>query len=366
MPRIWRRSSGPTDVLLALLLTALIGGVLSLVLTRVAMSVAPRLAFLDRPGSEAHKQQAQVVPYGGGPAMAVAFAIALPIGLWIFSLRPNLLDASVKDHGALWPVFLGGAILLVMGAIDDRKALKARPKLLVQALVCALAVWGSDLAIDSLRPWPILAYGLAWGWLVVVSNAFNLLDHADGMSAGCAVISAVVLLSGSLWAGDVTLTIMWMALIAVLVGYLWWNKPPARVYMGDAGSLPLGFMIGVGTLSVTFWPADSGGSPFALATPFLITAIPLFDTAVVVVKRLRRNQPLMQGDRNHISHRLTRLGLTSRATLATVLSLHLALAVGAMQLRTGDNVAGGLVVLQAIAVLAAVLLLETSRDHGPT
>ena len=365
MPRTWQRSSGRTDVLLALLVTALIGGLLSLGLTRLAMYVAPRLAFLDRPGSEAHKQQARVVPYGGGPAMALAFAIALPIGLWVFALRPNLLEAPAADHGALWPVFVGAVILLVMGAIDDRHALRARPKLLVQALVCALAVWGSDLAIDSLRPWPVLAYGLAWAWLVVVSNAYNLLDHADGMAAGCAVISAVVLLSGSLLAGDATLTLLWMALIAVLVGYLWWNKPPARVYMGDAGSLPLGFLIGIGTLSVTFWPASTGGSPFALATPFLITAIPLFDTGVVVVKRLRRKKPLMQGDRNHISHRLTRLGLTPAATLTTVLSLHLALAVGAMQLRTGDSLAGGLVVLQAIAVLAAVLLLETSRDHGP-
>ena len=352
-------------MLLALLLTVLIGGLLSLVLTRGAMTWAPRLSFLDRPGSEAHKQQARAVPYGGGPAMAVAFACALPVGLWIFSSRPNLMDSPTVDHGSLWPVFVGAGILLVLGAIDDRHALRARPKLLVQMAVCALAVWGSDLAIDSLRAWPVLAYGLAWGWLVVVSNAYNLLDHADGMAAGCAVISAVVLLSGSLWSGDVPLTLVWAALIGVLAGYLWWNKPPARVYMGDAGSLPLGFLIGVGTLSVTFWPASTGGSVFALATPFLITAIPLFDTLVVIVKRLRRHQPLMQGDRNHISHRLSRLGLTPRATLATVLSLHLALAVGAMQLRTGDALSGGLVVLQALAVLAAVVLLETNRDHGP-
>lgn len=353
-------------MLWALLLTIVVGGVLSLALTRLAMHIAPRIAFLDRPGSEAHKQQARVVPYGGGPAMAVAFVIALPLGLWVFSLRPNLLMPIDVDHGPLWSVFVGAVVLLVLGAIDDRHALRARPKLLIQAAVCAMAVWFGDLAIDSLRPWPWLAYGLAWGWLVVISNAYNLLDHADGMAAGCAVISAVVLLSGSLWAGDPTLVLLWAALIAVLAGYLWWNKPPARVYMGDAGSLPLGFLIGVGTLSVTFWPeATGGGSPFALATPFLITAIPLFDTAVVVVKRLRRHRPIMQGDRHHISHRLSRLGLTPRATLATVLALHTALAVGAMQLRTGDALAGGLVILQAIAVLAAVLLLETSRDHGP-
>ncbi len=351
-------------MLWALLLTALAGGILALVLTRLAMHLAPRLAFLDRPGSEAHKQQARPVPYGGGPAMAIALAVAVAVGLWVFELRPKVIEPLMIDHGAMWPVWLGAVILLVLGAIDDRHALRALPKLAIQSAVCASAVFYGDLAIDSLRPWPVLAYGLAWAWLVVVSNAYNLLDHADGLAAGCAVISIVVLLSGSLWAGDATLSLLWMGLIAVLIGYLWWNRPPARVYMGDAGSLPLGFLIGVGTLSVTFWPAGISGSPLALATPFLITAIPLFDTAVVVVKRLRRHRPIMQGDRNHISHRLSRLGLTPRTSLATVLALHTALAVGALQLRTGDALAGGLVLLQAAAVLGAVMLLETSRDHG--
>ncbi len=354
-------------MLWALLTAALVGGLLSLVLVRTAMSVAPRLRFLDRPGSEAHKQQARVVPYGGGPAMAVALAIALPLALLVLTYRPLPgMESSPPDHGPLWPVAVGAVVLLILGAIDDRHALRARPKLLVQALVAALAVGYGDLAIDSLRAWPVLAFGLAWAWLVVISNAFNLLDHADGMAAGCAVVSLAVLLSGSLLAGDNQLALLWMTAIAVLAGYLWWNKPPARIYMGDAGSLPLGFLIGVGTLSVTFWPEAEGGSPLALAIPILITAIPAFDTAVVVVKRLRRGKPIMQGDRNHISHRLGRLGLTPRATLITVVALHTALAVGALQLRTGSLASGILVLMQAAAVLLAVVLLETARDHGPS
>ena len=352
-------------MLLALLVAVLIASLVSLLLTRLAMTWAPRLRFLDRPGSEAHKQQARAVPYGGGPAMAVAFALAAVAGLLVFRARPDVLTAgSIPDHGPLWPVFAGAVVLLVLGVIDDRHALRARPKLLIQALVCAVAVWFGDLAIDSLRAWPVLAYGLAWGWLVVVSNAFNLLDHADGMAGGCAVVSAAVLLSGSLTGGDAELALLWISLIGVLVGYLWWNRPPARIYMGDAGSLPLGFLIGVGTLSVTFWPQAQGGSPLALAIPFLITAIPLFDTTVVVVKRLRRGAPIMQGDRNHISHRLGRLGLSPRATLVTVVALHTSLAVGALQLGSGSLLSGSLVLLQCAAVLLAVVLIETTRDPG--
>lgn len=351
-------------MLWALLTAGALGCVISLVLTRLAMWLAPRLRFLDRPGSEAHKQQARIVPYGGGPAMAVALAGGLSAAWWVFTSRPVVVEGPL-DRGPLWPVLAGAAALLVLGAIDDRKALRAKPKLIVQLVVCAAAVWWSDLAIDSLRSWPVLAYGLAWGWLVVVTNAFNLLDHADGMSAGCAVVSCAVLLSGSLLQGDAALALLWAGLIAVLAGYLWWNHPPARVYMGDAGSLPLGFLIGVGTLSVTFWAQADGGSALALATPFLITAIPIFDTTVVIVKRLRRGKPIMQGDRNHISHRLGRLGLTPAATLITVVALHTSLAVGALQLRVGGLVGGVLVLLQCAAVLLAVLLLETSRDHGP-
>jgi UDP-GlcNAc:undecaprenyl-phosphate GlcNAc-1-phosphate transferase len=351
-------------MLQALIAALLVGGVVSLVTTRLMMWLAPRLRFLDRPGSEAHKQQTRVVPYGGGPAMAVSLALAFTVGWLVLHARPVLMD-GVPDHGSLWAVAAGSVALLVLGAVDDRKAMRARPKLLIQAAVCAGTVWFGDLAIDSLRTYPWLAYGLAWAWLVVISNAYNLLDHADGMAAGCGAVSCAVLLSGSLLSGDATLALLWLGVIAVLGGYLWWNRPPARIYMGDAGSLPLGFLIGVGTLSVTFWPQAEGGSVLSLATPLLITAIPIFDTTVVVVKRLRRGKPIMQGDRNHISHRLGRLGLTPLATLFTVVALHTALAVGALVLRTGSQAVGALVLLQCAAVLLAVVLLETTRDHGP-
>jgi UDP-GlcNAc:undecaprenyl-phosphate/decaprenyl-phosphate GlcNAc-1-phosphate transferase len=347
-------------MLLALLTAALVSGLASLGLTRLAMGLSSRLRFIDRPGSEAHKQQAHVVPYGGGPAMALALVLGLAAGWWVFTGRPDVVGSD-PDRGPLWPMLVGAVILLLLGVRDDYRALRALPKLIIQLVVCAVAVWWSDLAIDSLRSVPVLAYGLAWAWLVVITNAFNLLDHADGLSAGCAVVSCAVLLSGSLLQPDPALALLWMGVIAALVGYLWWNRPPARVYMGDAGSLPLGFLIGCGTLSVTFWPSADGGSPLAIAVPLLITAIPIFDTAVVVVKRLRRGNPIMQGDRNHISHRLRRLGLGPAATLVTVVSLHTALAVGALHLRDG----GWPVLLQCAAVLLAVILLETARDHGP-
>lgn len=348
-------------MIVALAVPTAVAFVVSVVGNRVAIAIAKRLSFVDRPGAEAHKQQARAIPYGGGAAMAIALTVGL-----LMTLTPVFyLDASSEkpDHGAWWPVFAGALALLMMGLVDDLKPLPARIKLIVQAFIAAGVVYGADLAIDSLRPYPLLAYGVAWAWLVLVSNAYNLLDHADGLCASVAAVSALVLISGGILSGDMELSRIYLLVTAILAGFLLWNLPPARIYMGDAGSLPLGFLIGVGTLSVTFWPSGEGGSPIAMLTPVMITALPLFDTGTVVIKRLRRGKPLMVGDRNHISHRLTRLGLNSRRSLLTAVALQVALAAGAIQLRSADLLTACVEISQAVAIFIAVVFLETARDQ---
>ncbi len=333
----------------------------SALLTRTAMGVASLTRFLDKPGTEAHKQHRSAVPYGGGVAMILALAIAVPLA-WLHLTPSDRSGSEFLASAAPWAMAAGAIAMFALGLIDDVRPLGARVKFLVQTGICAVVVWRADFHLDSLRAWPIAAYGCAWLWLVVVTNAYNLLDHADGLSACVAAISAAVLLSGSLMANDLPLAMVWLDLIAVLGGFLVWNLPPARIYMGDAGSLPLGFLIGAGTLCVTFWPSGESGSPLALLTPLLITAIPLFDTAAVMLKRVRRGKPLMQGDRNHISHRLVRLGMGPRASLATVVALQLALAAGTLQLRSDELLPGLVVLAQSAGILLAMILLETTRD----
>jgi UDP-GlcNAc:undecaprenyl-phosphate GlcNAc-1-phosphate transferase len=337
----------------------------SLIATRLTMWLSRRLSFLDRPGGEAHKQQAAAVPYGGGLAMAVAVAIGLAtVALWP-PLNAIPLEGSNPKHGSLVPVYLGALALLAVGLYDDLRPLRPGVKLLFQAVIAALVVPSAGLGIESLRAWPPLYYGAAWAWLVLVSNAYNLLDHADGMCGSVATVSALVLFSGGIMSGDLDFARWCLMLAAACVGFLAWNLPPARIYMGDAGSLPLGFLIGAGTLSVTFWPSGVSGSPLAVLSPVLITALPLFDTATVVIKRLASRRPIMQGDRNHISHRLRRLGLTPRRSLLTAIVLQAALAAGALQLRTESLLTGAVVIAQSLAIFVVVVFLETARDdHG--
>lgn len=322
---------------------------------------ARRWAFLDRPGVESHKQQVAAVPYGGGIGMAIALTLCV-LGAW-FLIPVEQRRIELVQHGnSLFVALVGALLLFGLGLWDDLRRLRAKSKILVQAIVCAGAVWAGDFGIDSLAAFPGIAFLVAWCWLMLVTNVYNLLDHADGLAGSVALVSAGVLFYGSVASGDLASGLLWAALMGCLGGFLLWNLPPARIYMGDSGSLPLGFLIGVGTLSVTFWPSEEGGTPLAVLSPLLITAIPLFDTAVVVTKRLRRGASPFIGDRNHISHRLSRLGMGPKKSLATVVALQIALAAGTLQLRTQDWLSASVVLAQAAAVLLAVILLETSRD----
>lgn len=343
----------------AWLVPALTAFAAAAVLCVLAIRLAPRLRFIDRPGAEAHKLQDRPVPYGGGPAMALALALAL-LAAWWLPVEP--LGGAVSRW---WPPLAGAALLVLLGAVDDARPLPPRIKLAGQIAVCGAAVSLADLPVDFLRAWsPGLAWLAACAWLVVVTNAYNLLDHADGISASVALVGCAALAGGAVMSGDATSARTWLCLAAALGGFLCLNRPPARIYMGDAGSLPLGFLIGCGTLSTTFWESKDGGSSLALLSPLLICAIPLFDTAAVIVKRLHRGTPIMRGDRNHISHRLGRLGVGPQASLGAVVALQVALAASTFQLRHADAASAAVVVAQAAAICVALVLLETARDHG--
>jgi UDP-GlcNAc:undecaprenyl-phosphate/decaprenyl-phosphate GlcNAc-1-phosphate transferase len=345
------------DMLTALIIPICATLIMAIIATWAAIYLAKRLRFLDTPGVEAHKQQTHAVPYGGGIAMAVAVGIGLSLAYFL----PIEHDQPSRP----WLCIAAGALaLLLVGFYDDVKRLSANKKLLAQAIIAGVVVYYGELNLDSLREWPILSYGLAWLWLVLVSNAYNLLDHDDALCGSIAVVSALVLVSGSLLSGDVETARIYLLIIAAILGFLWWNRPPARVYMGDAGSLALGFLIGVGTLMVTFWPSGESGSPLAILSPVLITALPLFDTASVVIKRLRTGQPIMRGDRNHISHRLQRLGLSPKRRLLTAIALQIALAAGALLLRSEDLLTAIVIIAQAGAICVVFILLETTRSES--
>jgi UDP-GlcNAc:undecaprenyl-phosphate GlcNAc-1-phosphate transferase len=345
-----------------LLIAGVVAALVTAVLAGLAVWAAPRLGFVDRPGAEAHKQQARTVPYGGGLAMALG-ALA---GLLLLPVLGDGGTAATSQSG-FWAIAGGCGGLLLLGLYDDWRPMRARWKLLCQMLIIGISIGSSNLTVASLHPLsPILGQVMAFGWCLVISNTFNLIDHADGLAGSMALVAltaigATAAINGE-WASVGVLSVC----MGTLLGFLVWNLPPARIYMGDAGSLPLGYAVAVGALDTTFWSSSDAASvsPLTLIAPFLLMALPVYDTSVVVVKRWLLRRPLFKGDRNHISHRLQRLGLSSRASLATAVALQVALAGCALQMRQQDTLTIVVILCQAAAIVLAALLLEAVRDHA--
>ena len=334
----------------------LIAFAISAVACALLVWLAPRMGFVDAPGTEAHKQQTRSVPYGGG----VAVILSLIAGFLSFLLiDPSLLDTSIIY------IVCTAIGLWLLGLADDVWPMRARVKLIIQAVLIAIGVGLADLRLDIFDGWPWLSAFLAFWWCLLLANAYNLMDHADGISGSVAIVSIIVLLATSLFNQDIGLSMLWIVMIGAIGGFLVWNLPPAKIYMGDCGTLPIGFIIGAGSIYLTFWfSGENGTNPLSVLTPVLIAMLPIYDMMVVIVKRYRLQRPIMKGDRNHISHRLGRLGLSPRKTLATTVALQSSMAGGALLLRHQDIFTGVVVVSQAAALLLIATLLEANRDRA--
>jgi len=275
--------------------------VFALVLTPVCRWLARAFGLLDRPN--ARKPHERPTPLLGGGAILGAFAVVV------------LLRRDVR--GALWGILAGALIVFLLGLVDDRRGMHPWVKLGGQA-VAAVVVINSGIRVS------FLGDGLASDvftlfWIVGLTNAFNLLDNMDGLSAGVGSISAAafaVLASryvGLAWEQFPT-AIAGAALAGACLGFLPYNLGGASIFMGDAGSMPLGLILA--SLAV-FGSWVSPTVPTSLAIPVLILAYPIFDTGLVTLCRWRVGRPVSQGGTDHSSHRLVSLGL--RKTEAVIL-----------------------------------------------
>ena len=273
--------------------------------------LALRGGWIDRPAS--HKAHARPVALLGGVGVYVAFMLGM--------LASGGL-AGMARQGAL----LSGATLLMgVGLWDDRSPLSARTKLLATT-VAALVLFGGGTR------WPLvgsesLAAVLSILWVVGMSNAFNLLDHMDGVAAGVGAIAALGFGLHALGAGDTAVVATAAALAGACGGFLIYNLPPARIFLGDAGSLWLGFMLAA--LSLQTIPPSAGGAVVVLLPP-LGLIVPLLDTLLVTVSRLRQGRnPMTAPGTDHAGHRLVRGGAGSYGTLAILYTIAIAGAVAA-------------------------------------
>lgn len=282
---------------------------LTVFLTPLALRLARRRNLVDVPGPG--KSHAEAVPYLGGVAIVAAFSLVV--------LAAGLLHPAGADTKSL-EVTLGlGVALAVMGLVDDLRGL---PVLLRIALEVAAGVVvydtgtrahlaGAGLGLDAV---------VTVAWIVGITNAFNLLDNMDGLSAGVAAIASFWLFVVGVVNGQYFVAILSLALVGCAAGFLRHNRFPARIYMGDAGSLYLGFVLSVLALHLRSYASLR----LTFLVPVMVLAVPIFDTGLVVMARLLHRRSPFHGGQDHTSHRLVFVGLPVPAAVALIYGLTMA------------------------------------------
>jgi UDP-GlcNAc:undecaprenyl-phosphate/decaprenyl-phosphate GlcNAc-1-phosphate transferase len=343
--------------------------VLALLLTPLFKRLSFQWGIVDQPDAE-RKIHTHPMPLLGGVAVFSAFAanvllnylFILPLASKINLPFAALADLRIHIEGAfsVWRklvvVLLGGLLMVALGVYDDKHDLRARSKLLGQLLV-ATVVWLAGMRLSLFMQSKIVSFALTVLWIVTITNAMNFLDNMDGLCAGIGLVCS--LLFGFI-AGiqqQYFVCLLSLALAGALLGFLPHNFKPASIFLGDAGSHFIGYMLAVLPIMGTFYRA---GEPTWLPVliPLLVLAVPLFDLAMVMWIRLRHGQPVYVGDINHISHRLVRLGLPQSWAVTLIYLITLTLGLGATVLLWAEWAGALIVIVQAICILAIVTLLE--------
>jgi UDP-GlcNAc:undecaprenyl-phosphate GlcNAc-1-phosphate transferase len=268
--------------------------------------IAIRADVVDAP-MEAHKTHKKPVPYLGG--------VAIVIGVTSVSFGASLFSNFSKSTFWLASSVLFPAVIMgIVGLIDDLKKLSPWSRFVVQNLVALFSTFILVLTktVGSPSGSIFLDIAVTVLWIVGLANAVNFFDNVDGGASGTIAISAFFLFILTVQQGQVLIGALSIVLAGATLGFLLWNRPPARIYMGDAGALFLGVLIA--SLTVRFDP-NPLNKWASFSIPFLLLAMPIMDTTVVVVSRIVRGVSPFQGGRDHLSHRLIQLGLNKRQSV---------------------------------------------------
>jgi UDP-GlcNAc:undecaprenyl-phosphate GlcNAc-1-phosphate transferase len=327
-------------------LAVVIAFIVSLSATYGIRWAARHFDWLDHPSRR--KLHSNPVPLMGGVAMYAAFVVALPVAR----------SRTVVEEGAV--VLAGATLLLVTGIIDDRRGMSPRSKLLAQVVASFLLVVGGIHV--SLFTSELLNTLITVIWVVGICNAMNLLDNMDGLSGGVAAIACAMFAILAVMNGQIWVSIVAAVLFGAILGFLWFNWNPASIFMGDAGSLMLGFLLAVLAIKLRFPGVDQER---ALVVPLLILAVPIVDTALVIISRIRRGVSVAAGGRDHVSHRLLLMGLSVRQAVSLVYVAALLGGASAIAITTikSDNLA--LLVMIAVAVIAVSAIVGLERLELP-
>lgn len=346
--------------------------IVSAVLTSVMGRLALRWGVMDHPGER--KMQKDPIPLLGGVAICVTFYAVITANLLFLApvqqlgvgwLEDNVL--TFLDEGAgVWTqmigLLVGGLMIFLLGLADDIYALKPELKLAGQ-IMAALVLVGCGIRLDVFITdfwedgWYVTALSSAVTvfWLVMMTNAMNFLDNMDGLASGVSVIAAFSFFL-CIMPDQTFVCVLLMVFAGSVAGFLFHNFNPARIYMGDAGSMFCGFLLGTVAVLGTFYAEDTQ-SRVAVAAPVLALSVPIFDTISVVWIRWRRGESIMKGDKRHFSHRLVDAGMAPHQAVEFIYLVAIVVGLGAALLPQVDFKGTLVILAQTIGVFSLIVIL---------
>ncbi len=288
---------------------------LALALTPLVKKFAVRIGAMDKPN--ARKVHTRIMPRLGGLGIYLAFIVT------VAALLPFVSSwFTTRDMSFVSAFLIGGTIIVLIGALDDRFELSAKVKLLGQIVAASVVVFGFNIRVDfvnipfqdaysSLETW--VSIPLTILWIVGVTNAINLIDGLDGLAAGVSGIAIGTIAVMSFLMGNTMIALMCLVLLGSIIGFLFFNFHPAKIFMGDTGSLFLGFslamlsMLGFKQIAVV-----------SFITPLIIIGVPLSDTLFAIIRRAVQRKPIFSPDKGHLHHCLRELGFSHRQTVLII------------------------------------------------
>jgi UDP-GlcNAc:undecaprenyl-phosphate GlcNAc-1-phosphate transferase len=332
--------------------------VVTLVLTPLVRFVSVKMGLVDEPGGR--KVHTKPIPRLGGVAIYLGFMAAVAtqlVGERFFGFNGNM----IASDGQLVGVLLGVTTVFIVGVADDIWELEARWKLLGQvAAACIVIAMG--LRVDfvgnplggGLIDLGIWSYPVTLLYIVGFTNVINLIDGLDGLAAGVTAIAAIAFLVLATLTNQLPAAAMAAALAGACVAFLRYNFYPASIFMGDSGSMFLGFTLA----TISLVGVLKSAAAITLVLPLLIIGVPLFDTLSAIVRRVRHQQPMHLADKGHIHHRLLSRGFSQRQAVLVIYAWSALLAVGGYSMRLVPTVikVGVFVVLAALSALMAYWL----------
>ncbi|MBI1371303.1 MAG: hypothetical protein GC159_00880 [Phycisphaera sp.] len=346
-------------------------------MTAVMRAAAHKWGQLDHPGER--KIHDRPIPATGGVAIYLGIALPLLAGMiaaWVLpesfwsGVAPSIVEhlPGLRHQTPMGVTLLGCLTALhVMGLVDDRQNLGPVVKLVVQLVAAGvLAAFFDVRLMEMLGPTGSIIATILW--FGVITNAFNFLDNMDGLSGGVAAICGTIFLASALIGGQWFVAAAAALLVGAVLGFLVFNYPPASIFMGDGGSLVLGFLIAFISVRITYVPTEltSATSPgwWATLTPVVVLAIPLYDITSVTLIRIAQGRSPLVGDTQHFSHRLVRKGLSRRAAVGVIYACTLATGLGGVILARLTGAQAALVFIQTAMILVVIALLERTRNHN--